>query len=57
MEVPLVHQPPGGGSSGPPNDSGSLDQPGQSFMWQSGSTLDQSIADMKRAVMQLLTAQ
>ena len=26
-------------------------------MWQSGSTLDQSIADMNRSVMQLLTAQ
>ena len=26
-------------------------------MWQSGSTLDQSIADMNQSVMQLLTAQ
>ena len=26
-------------------------------MWQSGSALDQSIADMNRSVMQLLTAQ
>ena len=48
---------PGGGSSCPSGDSGSQGSPGQSFMWQSGSTLDQSIEDMNRSVIQLLTAQ
>ena len=48
---------PGGSSSGPPCDSGSQGPPRQLFMWQSGSALDQSSADMNRSVMQLLTAQ
>ena len=49
--------PPGGGSLGPSGDSGSQCSSRQSFMWQSGSALDQSIADMNRSIMQLLTAQ
>ena len=49
--------PPGGGSSCPSGDSGSQGPPRQSFMWQSGLALDQSIVDMDRSVMQLLTAQ
>ena len=47
---------PGGGTSDPPSDLGSQVLPGQSFMWQRYSTLDQSIADMNQSVMQLLTA-
>ena len=46
--------PPGGGSSGPTDDSGPTQL---SFIWQSGSALDQSIADMNWSVIQLLTAQ
>ena len=58
MEVPLgPPDPPGGVSPGPPGDSGSEGPAGQSFMWESGSALDQSISDMNRSVMQLLTAQ
>ena len=57
MEAPGLPGLPGGGSSGPPGDSGSQGPPRQSFMWQSGSALDQIIADMNRSIMQLLTAQ
>ena len=49
--------PSGGGSSGPPGDLGSQGPARLSFIWQSGSALDQSIADMNRSVMQLLNAQ
>ena len=55
--LPAPPGPPGGGSSGPPDDSRSQDPPGQSFMWQSSSTLDESIVDMNQSVMQLLTPQ
>ena len=48
--------PPEGGSLGTPGDSGSQDPPRHSFIWQSGLTLDQSIADMNTSVMQLLAA-
>ena len=49
--------PPGGGSSGPPGDLGPQGPPRWSFMWQSGSAIDQSIADMNRSVMWLLAVQ
>ena len=55
--LPGPPSPPEGGSSGPSGDLGSQGLPGQSFMWQSGSILDQSIADRKKSVTQLLTAQ
>ena len=44
LQVPLVTQDP-------------QSSPRQSFIWQSGLSLDYSIADMNRLVMQLLTAQ
>ena len=53
---PGPSDPPGGVSPGSPGDSGSQGPAGQSFMWESGSALDQSISDMNRSVMQLLTA-
>ena len=56
-DPPVPHGPPGGGSLGPPGDSGSQDPPRQSFMWQSGSALGQSIVDMNRSLMQLFAAQ
>ena len=49
--------PPGGSPSGPPGDSIPQGPPRQSFIWQNGLTLDQSIADMNKSVMQLGTAQ
>ena len=48
--------PPGGGSSDYPGDSGFQGPPRQLVMWQNGPTLDESIADMNRSLMQLLTA-
>ena len=49
--------PPGGGSLGLPGDLESQDPPRQVFIWQGGSALDQSIVNLNRYVMQLLTAQ
>ena len=49
--------PPRGGISRSPLVTRDLKgPPKQSFIWQSGSTLDQSIVDMNWSVMQLLTA-
>ena len=48
--------PPGGGPLGPPGDAGPQGPARQSFIWQSGLALNQSIADMNRSVVQLLTA-
>ena len=52
VKAPGLSGPPGGGPFGLPGDPGSQSPPRQSFILQSSSTLDQSIADMNWFVRQ-----